>query len=142
MGVCAFMGKEIGAGQSCQGKSPPKQLREFTWAADPRSHTITHTLAKTDVKTRRLLHANLTIFLSCSPLSPHLSPRCRCDSENRYLGNPLRGTCYCKYSATSTPGSQSAYSQWLWTLSACEHFISNSNPCRQAPLTMSMLLSL
>uniref|UniRef100_A0A8C7Z3L4 Attractin-like 1a n=1 Tax=Oryzias sinensis TaxID=183150 RepID=A0A8C7Z3L4_9TELE len=21
-----------------------------------------------------------------------------CDSENRYLGNPLRGTCYCKYS--------------------------------------------
>uniref|UniRef100_A0A8C7Z1W6 Attractin-like 1a n=1 Tax=Oryzias sinensis TaxID=183150 RepID=A0A8C7Z1W6_9TELE len=30
-----------------------------------------------------------------------------CDSENRYLGNPLRGTCYCKYSATGTPGSQS-----------------------------------
>ena len=22
---------------------------------------------------------------------------CSCDSENRYLGNPLRGTCYCKY---------------------------------------------
>lgn len=21
----------------------------------------------------------------------------RCDSENRYVGNPLRGTCYCKY---------------------------------------------
>ncbi len=25
------------------------------------------------------------------------SPLCSCDSENRYLGNPLRGTCYCKY---------------------------------------------
>lgn len=24
-------------------------------------------------------------------------PPYSCDSENRYLGNPLRGTCYCEY---------------------------------------------
>ncbi|CAG00346.1 unnamed protein product [Tetraodon nigroviridis] len=30
-----------------------------------------------------------------------------CDSENRYLGNPLRGTCYCKSPANSTPESKS-----------------------------------
>lgn len=28
----------------------------------------------------------LSVFFLC----------CRCDSENRYLGNPLRGTCYCE----------------------------------------------
>lgn len=31
----------------------------------------------------------------------------RCDSENRYLGNPLRGTCYCKSPSNSTPESKS-----------------------------------
>lgn len=40
-----------------------------------------------------LLH--LVIFLPSSPPSS-VFPRCRCDSENRYLGNPLRGTCYCE----------------------------------------------